>query len=421
VFCVIGWLTVRLGYLVSQYPAINHTFILREIQTLRNNGFDIVVVSVRAPDRSPDRLAPEERAELPHTTAIKSLLAVRLLSIHLAVFVRRPIAYLRGLSLAWTMGAGFLSCLRHLVYFAQAIVAGRLFEEEGIGHFHVHFSSTVGLLAAEVFRLSMSNTFHGPQEFVDPLGFHLREKVERSRFVVAISSFGRSQIMKSCAYREWRKVELARLGVDPAVFTAAGQREDRSPVALLTVGRLAPVKGQHILLDAVARLRAAGHPVCMRLAGDGPDRSSLEEHTAALGLTGSVVFEGWCSQETVLRLYQDTGIFVMASFAEGIPVVLMEAMAMEIPCVATYVAGIPELIEDGITGFLVPASDTDALANAISRLIDDRELASRLGAAGRCKVLADFNLEKNTRELAAIFTRYLSAPRHSSPSAFIRG
>jgi glycosyltransferase involved in cell wall biosynthesis len=176
---------------------------------------------------------------------------------------------------------------------------------------------------------------------------------------------------------------------------------------LLTVGRLAPVKGQHVLLDAVARLRSAGHSVLLRLAGDGPDRHALEQHALTLRISDAVVFEGWCNQDRVHQLYSSADIYVMASFAEGIPVVLMEAMAMEVPCVATYVAGIPELIEHGATGLLVPASDPAALADAVALLIRDPNLAREVGSAGRSTVLEGFDLHRNTGALAAIFKRYL--------------
>jgi colanic acid/amylovoran biosynthesis glycosyltransferase len=406
---MVGWRSVRIGYLVSQYPAINHTFILREIQTLRAEGFEIVVVSIRPPDRPRNELAAEEAAELPCTATVKTMAAGRWLILHLQTLIRRPGPYLWTLWSAFMMGAGLRSSLRHAAYFAQAVVAGRLFEKAGIRHFHVHFSSTVGLFVTRLFPLTMSNTFHGPQEFVDPEGFHLREKVEASKFVVAISSFGRSQILKCCAYPEWAKVELAYLGVDPGVFTAAEPNRNCSPVELLTVARLAPVKGHHVLLDALDRLRASGHSVRLRLVGDGPDRAELEAHAHRLHLQEAVVFEGWCGQEKVRRFYAATDIFVIASFAEGIPVVLMEAMAMELPCVATYVAGIPELIENEATGLLVPASDTVALADAIARLIADPSLARRLGAGGRRKVLSAFDLSRNTGCLAAIFRRRLTA------------
>lgn len=398
---------MRIGYLVSQYPAINHTFVLREIQALRDQGFEIAVVSVRAPDRPPESLAPEERAELAYTTAVKSMPLSRIAGLHAAALFRHPLRYWRGFGSALRLGSGLRGSLRHVAYFAEAVVVGCLFERAGITHFHVHFSSTVGLLAAKVFPLTMSNTFHGPDEFLDPAGFHTREKVEASRFVVAISSFGRSQIQRACDYSQWPKIELSRLGVDPDLFAPRPARESARLVELLSVGRLAPVKGQHVLIDAVACLRAGGHNVHLCLAGDGPDRASLEQHVRAAGLDRAVTFAGWCNQDRIRGLYRDTDIFVMASFAEGIPVVLMEAMAMEIPAVATYVAGIPELIDHQRTGMLVPASDSCALARAIASLIRDPQLARSLGMAGRQKVLRDFHLAGNARSLAAIFSRRL--------------
>lgn len=398
---------MHIGYLVSQYPAINHTFILREIRTLRAAGYSIPVVSMRVPDRPTEALSEEEREELQHTTALAGLPRLRLAALILRPLLRHPLAWMATL---WSAVRG--GNLRHALYFLQAAAAGQLFTDAGVRHFHVHFSSTVGLLATKLFPLTMSNTFHGPDEFTDPAGFRMAEKVRASRFVVAISAFGRSQILRSCPWEEWSKVHVARLGIDPAVFTPSAGREGNGSIELLSVGRLAPVKGQHILIDAVAELRRRGCDVRLRLAGDGPDRASLERHAAAAPeLAGAVVFEGWCNQEKVRQLYASADVYAMASFAEGIPVVLMEAMATETPAVATWVAGIPELIEHGRTGLLAAAGDATMLADAIEPLVRDPGRRRELGKAGRQRVLADYDLARNTQRLAELFSAYVEAPR----------
>jgi len=296
-----------------------------------------------------------------------------------------------------------MSTLARFVYFAQAVVAGHWMVSDGIEHFHVHFSSTVGLLATRVFPLTMSVTFHGPDEFSSPDSFHLAEKVAASRFVVAISSFARSQLLRVSAYPHWQKVCVCRLGVDASVFAPRPCAERSDPFEVLCVARLARVKAQHILLDAVARLIGEGRRVRLHLAGDGDERTALEAHAASLGIGSSVVFHGWLNQDAVQALYRRADVFVLPSFAEGVPVVLMEAMAMEIPCIATYIAGVPELIENEIDGLLVPASDTEALSRGIARLMDDPELRRTIGAASRVKVLRDFNLSRNAELLAGIF------------------
>ena len=170
-----------------------------------------------------------------------------------------------------------------------------------------------------------------------------------------------------------------------------------------------PAKGQHILLAAVHKLMLDGRSLRLRVVGGGPDRASLEADAQRRGLNGAVVFEGPVNPDQIRAIYDEADAFAMASFAEGIPVVLMEAMAMEIPCVATFITGIPELIRDGLDGLLIAPSDDAALADAIGRLMDDTELRRRLGQAGRKRVVEHFNLEVNIPRLGEIFRRRLEA------------
>ena len=168
--------------------------------------------------------------------------------------------------------------------------------------------------------------------------------------------------------------------------------------------RLAAAKAQHILIAAIGRIVALGHSqIRLTLVGDGPERVALQETAARHQVTPYVTFAGACNHDRVIEYYTQTHVFAMASFAEGVPVVLMEAMAMEIPCVATWVMGIPELIENEVNGLLVPPADVGALANALMRLMNDPSLAEHMGKAARQKVLADFDLSRNTEKLALAF------------------
>ncbi|MCA1615394.1 MAG: glycosyltransferase [Acidobacteria bacterium] len=373
---------ISMAYLVSQYPAVNHTFILREIRQLRALGFDIHVISIAAADRPPGRLEADERDEAARTFYVKPGGFRGALAAHAATLVSRPAGYLRGL--AHALKAGRLDPFKtvsQLAYFAEAVVVGRRMGRIGVSHVHSHFSSTVALHAARVFPVTMSLTIHGPAEFDDAAGFRLAEKIGRASFVCAISNFARSQLMKVSGYEDWEKIEVAPLGIDPAVFAPRPFRESPAPFEIICVGRLAAVKAQHVLVAAVDRLARAGRDVRLRLVGDGPDRAALERDVAARSLGGRVVFEGWLNQERVRGLYGRADIFALASFAEGVPVVLMEAMAMEIPCVATTVNGIPELIRSGIDGLLVAPSDEEELARAVAALLDDAAL--RAAAHGR--------------------------------------
>ena len=177
---------------------------------------------------------------------------------------------------------------------------------------------------------------------------------------------------------------------------------------IISVAQLTPVKAQHILIDAVARLVQEGREVRLRLVGEGADRSSLENHIFECGLSAKVRLEGALNQDYLRNLYHESDVFALASFAEGVPVVLMEAMAMEIPCVATWIAGIPELIQDGVDGLLVAPSDVDQLSTAIRRLMDDPDLRTRIAIAGRRKIIDKYNLSVNTGRLAEVFERVLT-------------
>ena len=332
------------------------------------------------------------------------------LKAHFLTILRRPGSYFAGLLLAFKMGGRDLRAIAfHLIYFLEAVVAGGFAVERGFRHIHTHFSSTVALIAARVFGLGLSISIHGPDEFRES-GFRMRQKVAASRFISTISSYARSQIMQSSDAVNWPRIEICRLGVDPSVFQPnADRREQPDEFRIICVGRLAAVKAQRILIAACARLVTDGWKLRLHLVGSGPDRAPLGDFARQIGMAEHVVFEGGRNQEEVIALYRRSDIFALASFAEGVPVVLMEAMAMELPCVATWVNGVPELIRDEQEGLLVAPSDFEGLADSIERLMKDPLLRERLGKAGRQKVLRDYDLLKNTASLASVFRTRLQS------------
>ena len=402
---------IRMGYLVSRYPAISHTFILREILGLRRLGFDIQVASVNAPDRPTEGLTAEEQAEAAAAFYIKRSGISGAAGAHLIALLTRPLAYLRGLTFACRLaGLDVTRLVFGLFYFVEAVMVGRWMAKNGLRHLHVHFAtpaSTVGLIASKLSPFTLSITVHGPDEFYDAPGYRLAEKIRGCDFVCCIGTYSRSQLMKLSDPSDWGKFEVSPLGVDPSVFSPRPFREHPASFEALCVGRLVPAKGQHILLAAIGRLVKAGRDVSLRFVGDGPDRASLEAVVSEMGLGDRVVFEGAVNQDRIRAFYETADVFALASFAEGIPVVLMEAMAMAIPCVTTYITGIPELIRNGVDGLLVAPSDDEELADALARLMDDAELRRRLGGNGRERVLNNYNLERNIERLGKIFRRRL--------------
>lgn len=401
---------LRVAYLLSQYPAINHTYLFNEISHLRDLGLEIHVASVLPPDRPSEKLTPGEREEACRTFCVKRAGLRGAAAAHLATLLSRPLRYLEGLRKAVALGGSDArSLLRWLFYFAEAVVVGRWMLARGLSHLHVHYASNVGLLVPRIFPVTVSQTMHGPAEFEDPEGFKLAGKISASLFVRAISNYGRSRLMCAADPAEWPKLEVARLGVDTSLFQPAEVRENPRPCEIVCVGRLSPEKGQHVLLAAMECLIAEDRDVRLRLVGDGPGRAALERHAADRGLAARVVFEGWASPERVRGLYSQADICAMPSFSEGIPVALMEAMAVGLACVATRITGIPELIEDGVHGLLVTPSDEAELARAIVRLMNDAPLRRQLGEAARRRVLADYDFARNAAILAEIFRRRLSA------------
>jgi colanic acid/amylovoran biosynthesis glycosyltransferase len=406
--------SIRLAYLISEYPGVSHTFILREVRRLRSMNFEVRVASVNPTGRPSSQLTAEEREEAATTFYIKSAGAGGAVRAHFATILRRPGAYIRGLSFALRLaGADLKRLLFGVFYFVEAVMLGRWMEELGLSHVHVHFANPaahVALIAGRVFPIQFSLTVHGPDEFYDTRGLKLKEKIAGASFVCCISHFTISQLMMLSPPSQWHKFELASLGVDLEVFTPRPFRAAPDPFELLCVGRLVAAKGQHVLLDAVHRLVRKGVRIRLHLVGDGPERVCLEQETVRRELKPNVIFEGSVNQERIRDFYRVADAFVLASFAEGVPVVLMEAMAMEIPCVATYVGGIPQLIRDNVEGLLVPPADVRALVSAIECLIADPALRSRLGAEGRARVRERYNLEPNVARLAKIFSSRVDTP-----------
>ena len=398
-----------LGYLLSHYPSANHTYLLREVRALRAAGIPVIVVAVEGDARPLTALTAEEVEERGTTTVVKRMRVGAIAAAHVATLVSRPAGYAAGLGTAVRMGGWDLKRLGyHLFYFGEAVVAGRQLWKAGCAHVHTHYATTVAVIAARVFPFELSASIHGSAEFIDPHAQRLREKIASCVFVRAISTYGRSQLMLASPPTEWQKFEVVRLGVDPDAFPPVARSRDHRPFHVTTVGQLQPAKGFHILIDSLAALLAQGYNATLTIVGDGPDRDALEAHAAHRGVANRVKFTGALNQTEVRAVLADSDAFALPSFAEGIPVVLMEAMATSLPCVASRITGIPELIEDGVSGLLVTPSDEADLARAIARLIDDGALRARLGAMGRVRVSCYYHLTRNTARLVDLFRARLS-------------
>jgi glycosyltransferase involved in cell wall biosynthesis len=402
-----------IGYLVAEYPAPSHTFIAREIDALREAGVDVETMSIR---KTPERrlLTVADRRAAAETFSVLPVPMARLLRSHAVALAMRPAAYLRTLRTALRLtGGGPRATLWQLFYFGEAIIVWAYCRGRGITHIHVHFAnvaSAVALLAADFGRddgLRWSFTMHGPTEFDDVTKFRLAEKVRDAQFVACISDYCRSQLLKLVDPRHWGKLAIVRCGLD--ADAARGDVPLKDPVGgdaslrVLCVGRLVPEKGQFILLQALAELHRRGVDASATIVGDGPDRAALENATQRVGISDRVEFTGALGADHVAQLYRQADVFCLPSFAEGVPVVLMEAMSNRLPVVTTRIAGIPELVEDGVSGALLAPGQVAPIADALERLAEEPKLRQRWGEAGRERVLEAYDIREAARRLAALF------------------
>jgi len=387
-----------IAYLTGEYPKISHTFIQREIAALRALGVEVMPCTVRRPphDRVVGADQEEEAARTFGILETARRAPHRLIGAHLGWLVRAPGRWAAALGLAWrTRAPGAKAALYQLFYFLEAGLLADHLRRHGVVHLHNHFansSCSVAMLTSVISGIPYSFTMHGPAIFFEPMLWRIDEKIARARFVACISHFCRSQGMFFSDPAHWPKLHIVHCGVDPAAY---GRRERGAfGKRVLFVGRLDPVKGAPLLIEAFAKA-AADHPdAVLTVVGDGPSRAAAEAQAAELGIAGRVRFLGFRSQAEVAEILEEADMLVLPSFAEGVPVVLMEAMASRIPVVASLVAGVPELVSEGESGFLVPPGDVETLADRIETLLADPERARAMGLAGRAKVEAEFDLAK---------------------------
>ncbi len=403
----------RLAYVVGRYPAISHAFLLQEVLALRALGATVHTFSVRRV--GPEQLLTDTDREAFETTyAILPARPGHLVAAHLRALLTRPRRYARALATGLGMrGPGVRGALWQLFYLAEAGVLWDRCRRLGLRHVHAQFASNaanVALLAAELGGpgWSWSLTVHGPTDFYNLHGFRLPDKARHAAFVVCTSDFARSQLQAFVDPAEWPKLETVPMGVDAERFKPKPHRSDDpgAPIRIVTVGRLAGVKGQAVLLDAVAELKQRAVAVQLTIAGDGPERDQLERRTDRLGLRDRVEFTGPVGHDRVAELCAAADVFVSSSFAEGLPTVLMEAMATGLPTVATRIMGVPELVEHEVTGLLVPPARPDLLADALERLASRPDERRAMGEAGRRKVLEERDPRRSGERLLGLVAKH---------------
>lgn len=391
---------MKIGYLMNTYPVPSATFIRREIAALEQQGVTVTRFAVRAWDQT--LIDPADLREAGQCSYLLAPGARRLGVAALREAVKNPRAMGRAVAAAWRLWRNGGGGVRHIAYLLEAVQLKA--QAQGLEHIHAHFSTNtaaVALICARLGGPGFSFTAHGPDEFVDPSASSLALKVTEARFVVAITQFARGQLALAGGMAHWHKLHVIRCGVDLDALAPAPQPAPDAP--LLCIGRLCPQKAQDLLIEAMAQLRESHPQARLVLIGDGETRPRIEALIAKYGLGAQVELRGWADNAAVSAALAEARALVLPSFAEGLPIVIMEAFARARPVISTYIAGIPELV-DARCGWLVPAGDVPALTDALRACLDSTpETLATLGAEGRKRVGASHDLSQSAAQLKALF------------------
>jgi colanic acid/amylovoran biosynthesis glycosyltransferase len=397
---------LRIAYLINSYPKTSHSFIRREIAGLENCGIQVTRFSIRSSNAT-ELVDEADKLEMEQTRAVLGVGIVRLFIGLLYVAVTIPIRLLLALWLTLKLGCySEQGVLYHLAYLAEACILLQWVSDLKISHVHAHFgtnSTTVAMLCHALGGPSYSFTVHGPEEFDKVKLIALTEKIEQAAFVVAVSSFGKSQLYRWCNPKQWSKIHTVHCGVDDSFLAQAIVSIPTKP-RLVCVGRFCEQKGQLLLLDAVHQLVSEGLQFKLSLVGDGPLRTDIEALIVKYGLQEYVEIIGWASNSEVRQQILASRSMVLPSFAEGLPVALMESLALGRPVISTYVAGIPELVQPGVCGWLVAPGSVEALSEAIRTALHlPTEKLEQMGRAGAQRVAQQHNAAIEASKLAALF------------------
>ncbi|HSI37050.1 MAG TPA: glycosyltransferase family 4 protein [Tepidisphaeraceae bacterium] len=413
---------MHIAYLINQYPQTSQSFIRREIAALEAQGFTVDRYTIRTWDQQV--VDPGDIAEKAKARVVLGVGALGLLLALLRTALTRPLRFLKALRLAFKLGKrGERGRLYHLIYLAEACVLLPWLTKSGAAHVHAHFgtnSTTVALLTRSLGGPPYSFTCHGPEEFDRPAALKLGDKIAHAAFAVAVSEFGRSQLFRWCGHEHWHKIHVIRCGVDASYLDPA-LAAARPPVPdvprLACVGRLAEQKGQLLLVQAAGLLAKRGVHCDLLLVGDGPMRPEIERLIKASSLQDRVTITGWASNQQVRDHLLGARAMVLPSFAEGLPVVVMEALALGRPVVSTFVAGIPELVAPGACGYLVPAGSVELLADAMAEVLRAGvDELREMGREGVRRVRAAHDVSTEAARLADLFRR-LSQLEHPEVQA----
>jgi colanic acid/amylovoran biosynthesis glycosyltransferase len=408
---------MRVAYLVNQYPMVSHVFIRREILALERRGVEITRIALRG--WHGELVDEEDHLERKRTRYVLRDGVPALLSALARMLVTRPVRLMKALGLALYMGRRAERPLPvHLAHLAEACRIVPWLRAEGVDHVHAHFgtnSAEVAMLVRALGGPPWSFTIHGPKEYDNVELIHLADKLRHCAFVVAITSYGRSQLYRLVEHRHWSKINVIHCGLEPAFFAST---ESPLPTArrLVCVGRICEQKGQLLLMWAAQKLSARGAVFELVLVGDGEMRAEVEALIERYKLQNTVRITGRVSSEQLYNEIVSARALVLPSFAEGLPMVIMEAMALKRPVISTFIAGIPELVQAGEHGWLVPAGDVDALSQAMQECLEAPvETLALMGEAAQKRVLERHNVDTQAEQLSRLFQSAIEADFKVNP------
>jgi len=399
---------MKVAYLVSRFPKLTETFVLNEILAVEKQGVAVELYPLLRERTNKMHPAAVSWVRLAHYTPFFSLAILRS---NLRFLLLKPGPYLKTLrDLLWATRGSMRFFQGALAFFPKSVHLARVMVEAGITHIHAHFASHPAAAAFIIHRLTgipYSFTAHGSDIHRDQ--HMLLEKTAEAAFVVPISRYNRDVILRACGGKHAKKMHIIHCGVDTDKFHPASRAEE-GPVRILCIGTLHEVKGQTYLIEACRILKEKGTRFSCHFIGDGPDLAALAEQAKNAGLDERVFFHGRLEQHEVIQILHQADLLVAPSVPskdgrrEGLPVVLIEAMACGLPVVSSRLSGIPEIVEDGVNGFLTEPGDSPAIAEAIDKLCARPDLRKQFGVEGRCKVELEFDQSTSARQLAQLFS-----------------
>lgn len=399
-------MTKKIAYLTGEFPRPTDTWIQREISALKEAGSEVDTFAIRRPKQAP--VGEEQKTFLQNTTYVIELCkSIKFVTSHGKFKLKSPINYFKTLRLAFkTKRPGTRGAIYQFIYFLEAVVLADELKNRNIDHIHNHFgdaSCTVAMLASKLAKIDFSFTLHGPGIFYEPHTWRLDEKINHAKFVACISFFCRSQAAVFADPKDIQKLEIIHCGIEPSKLKAAKHTKDRQQI--LFIARLAELKGIADLIEAIEKISDQYTNLKLSIIGDGPERKRFEALVKKKELESIIEFKGYLSQSEVASHLSNSDVLVLPSYAEGVPVTLMEALGSGVPVIATQVGGVSELVEDQINGIIIRPGDTNQLAEALKTLIYNPELRNLYGQKGKEKVLADFNSELEAKKLQNLFEK----------------